>query len=986
MNPGIKSKSFWKIHKLKEIINGFQNNGQVVPFVAIVESWLKPHIHDAQILIENYQVFRSDRLKSKNGGTLLYIHNFIAIEDSVKFDDDTCSCIICFSKTWNCVIISLYRPPNASYDSFSNLLSFINNSLNKFNPSNKLKTFIFGDLNFPGMRWNSESRSSGLSPSSSKLLDFMDEHFLDQYVLKNTRLNNILDLFLTNDPTFSQAVQVEDFQISDHLLVKIYNYYFSGLNTNRKVAIEENSKPDFTKLNFNTSNSTEISRDFANTDWDSLVNGPIEDFPEKFNNKVYEILRRHTSLKKNIKKEFIPKSIYILNRKLRKCRKKLNFLTNNSKRKTKLKEKIMFLQDQKKKKLLAEKLKEEQKAINKIKRDPKYFFGYTKRFRQASASTNIMVGPNNEIVSNPEDIANMMQDKFKSVFSTPLSEQNMDLNFEEIKNTEPLSDCIFEKSDFIQAIDEMRASSSGPKHDVPAIIFKKYKETLWIPLLKFWTKSFRTGIIPKDYKTQIIKILHKKGNKTNPDNWRPISITPHTIKIFERVLRNKMMQYIENNEILNPTQHGFRKNRSCSSQLITHLRNIFEHQINGKEVDCIYLDYSRAFDRVDHNLLLKKLNAINIKDNYLRWIKNFLTGRSQKVLIDNFFSYPTSVQSGVPQGSVLGPILFAIYVNDLPNCVKDCELLTFADDTKIISHIDSINSTVTLQENLDKIANWSKQNNMELNSKKFEMITFRLNSQQPNLKLLQTLPFADKYRVYKLTNGKNLTPSPVVRDLGVTVDSELNWNAHRSIICKKARQRCGWILNVFNTRQKDPLIILFNSLVRPLLEFCCEVWYPYKIKDICEVEQIQRSYTSRISNMQNLNYWERLESLKIESLQRRREKILITIIWKIKNQLYPNSTNIRFKLNPRYQSEQIILPPLPRTNSKLVTKYEESFIIKGAKLWNRLPGKLTNQTSLNQFRTQLNDFMKKIPDRPPISGYVTNTTNSLLDINIPSAL
>ena len=356
------------------------------------------------------------------------------------------------------------------------------------------------------------------------------------------------------------------------------------------------------------------------------------------------------------------------------------------------------------------------------------------------------------------------------------------------------------------------------------------------------------------------------------------------------------------------------KNRSCATQLIAHTNNIFTQQIAGKEVDCVYLDYSKAFDKVDHNLLLIKLFKIGIRGNFIKWIQNFIKGRIQKVVVDNCLSYPTTVISGVPQGSVLGPTLFSVSINDLPKYVKDCDILTYADDTKLIKTIDSTHDATCLQQSLSKVLTWSKQNNMELNKDKFEMMSFRLNSQESNLKILELLPFPEKFRNYKISNENLLTPSEAVRDLGIMIDSELNWNVHRNNICRKSRQMSGWILNTFYTRKQEPLITLFKSLIRPILEFGCEIWIPYKIKDICEIEQIQRSYTSKISDIRLLNYWDRLEKLEISSLQRRRELIILTTIWKIKNNLYPNTINITFKLHPRSQKEEAVLPPLPRTN------------------------------------------------------------------------
>ena len=178
--------------------------------------------------------------------------------------------------------------------------------------------------------------------------------------------------------------------------------------------------------------------------------------------------------------------------------------------------------------------------------------------------------------------------------------------------------------DFLSAINEMKNSISSSKFDIPPYIFKTYKEILWIPLQKFWTKSFNSGQIPKFYKNQIIIPKHKKGPKTNPENFRPISTTPNPIKIVERILRKKISSYLETNKLLTETQHGFRQNRSCSTQLLSYTNLILNNLTQGIETDSIYLDYSKAFDKIDHTILITKLKLLQIPDTYIKWLARVL--------------------------------------------------------------------------------------------------------------------------------------------------------------------------------------------------------------------------------------------------------------------------------------------------------------------------------------------------------------------------
>lgn len=573
-----------------------------------------------------------------------------------------------------------------------------------------------------------------------------------------------------------------------------------------------------------------------------------------------------------------------------------------------------------------------------------------------------------------------MQSQFESVFSTPsqIKVPPTNNNNNNLSITYPLQQLILSNIDIIKAINEMKMTSGCANYDVPARVLKNCKNTLCYPLKIFWERSFETGKIPSDYKKQLIVPLHKKGSKTLPQNYRPVSLTSHIVKLFERVIRTKIVNYLESNALLNSNQHGFRQKRSCATQLLTHTNQLFSNLISGHETDSIYLDYSKAFDKIDHQILLQKLQLYKITDKYLNWIDNFLKDRTQTVFINNTYSYTTQVTSGVPQGSVLGPVLFILFINDLPNNLQNCTVLTFADDTKIVSKVSAVTDTQNLQLNLNKIINWSKANNMELNENKFELMSHKQSTENQNTKLLKLLPFHNHFHTYQVSNNI-LSPSEFVRDLGLYIDSKLNWDKHISTIVKKCKQLCGWVCSVFYSRQQNIMLTLFQSLIRTRLEFCCEIWNPYLLKDIRRIEQVQRSFTARIAGMRELNYWGRLVKLKIRSLQRRRERQIILYVWKILNGVYPNDIQLEFKEGQRTNSIKAIMKPLPRAKGKILTLYENSFIINSVKLWNILPPSLSYIDELNKFKRELDKFLNKIPDKPPLPNYPYQNTNSLVD-------
>ena len=231
---------------------------------------------------------------------------------------------------------------------------------------------------------------------------------------------------------------------------------------------------------------------------------------------------------------------------------------------------------------------------------------------------------------------------------------------------------------------------------------------------------------------------------------------------------------------------------------------------------------------------------------------------------------------------------------------------------------------------------------------------------------------------YTFAQNTFLSPSDFGWDLGVVMNPDLSWEMHISKICKKARQICGWILNVFKTRDKTVMLTLLNSLVRSDLEYCCPLWDPFKIKSIDEVEQIQRSFTHKINGMHEVDYWTRLKSLDIPSLQRRREKLILILVWKIKNNFSPNDINLEFVKHNYSSKIKAVLKPMPRKVGKLLTLYENSFVIKAAKLWNVLPAEISNITNFNEFLRKLECFLRIFPDEPPVNGYFHKNNNSIL--------
>ena len=278
----------------------------------------------------------------------------------------------------------------------------------------------------------------------------------------------------------------------------------------------------------------------------------------------------------------------------------------------------------------------------------------------------------------------------------------------------------------------------------------------------------------------------------------------------------------------------------------------YKISLKKNDTDSIYLDYAKAFDKVDHILLLEKLHAYGIRGYLHAWLTSYLNNRIQTVAINGEKSYPATVKSGVPQGTVLGPVLFILYLNDLTKCVKHSIISSFADDTRLLKEIQNTHDVDLLQSDLNESVRWSTENNMCLHANKFEYINHTTGSS----KLLQELPFSSQHFQYTTEDGTCITPTTIVRDLGINIVPDLQWSPHINIICDSARKMTAWILSIFQDRSITVMLHLYKCLIRSKVEYCCPLWDPTKVEDIETLEGTSKTTTTTtpLKSAQYLNY------------------------------------------------------------------------------------------------------------------------------------
>merc|ERR1712074_422716 len=304
---------------------------------------------------------------------------------------------------------------------------------------------------------------------------------------------------------------------------------------------------------------------------------------------------------------------------------------------------------------------------------------------------------------------------------------------------------------------------------------------------------------------------------------RPVSLTSHIMKVFESVIKKKIIKHLIEKQKFNDGQHGFVPGRSTQTQLLCHYNDIYEALHEGKRLDTVFLDFAKAFDKVDHNILLEKVKKHGIGGKIGRWIMEFLNGRKFRVVANGYMSREEDVISGVPQGTVLATILFVIMISDIDENVKNCLVRRFADDTRVNKKIGNNLDKEFMQKDLEAIYDWAEKNKMKFNENKFEQM-----SHGP-LKGVTTDP-------YKNSNGEEIEIKKTAKDLGAMATTDLKFKEHIGKITTTSKVTMGMLLRTFSTREREPMLKMFNSYIKNIMEYCSTVWSPVIQNEISERE------------------------------------------------------------------------------------------------------------------------------------------------------
>lgn len=820
---------------LRTKTNEFYNNLLLLDseLIMITETWLCDGILDSELCDDRFVVFRKDR-KSLGGGVMIMCAPRLQARARPEWQNDDLECVWvtiparALGSAYDLHVATVYIPPNSQVPSRVQLLLDMTSQIRRDHSNDHF--IISGDFNLPCVDWrNSEpiilkKGSVELQVAASNLITQFTFMGMVQYNNLLNKSSNTLDLvFADSHITIEKSIDS---------LVKADSFHppFSIIASEFLTPL---LKPqDRIKYIFRRADFKSINESLFELEWTFItdVSNDIEDVMTTFYSILNTLIQAHVPQTSCSSTYIYPiwysrPLIRLINEKIKyhKLWKRYNNPVDY----------VHFAE-------LRGRQKEMQTICyqsyikfsqQRIKIHPKFFWSYVKSKRKNSSNYPQQMTYNDTVINTHSDICSAFNNFFGQNFNNPDNNYSLFYN-DAVSQTQTIHDIQVTAENICKLLQNLDVTKGAGSDNIPPVFFIKCAKTLSLPISLIFNRCLKAGYFPNIWKKAHIVPIHKKSQKTAIENYRPISILNVLSKLFEKVVHACVYPVISTS--LPIQQHGFMKARSTTTNLGVFIDHVMNGMDGGSQVDVIYTDFEKAFDRVDHIILLSKLYKLGIHGNLLRWMESYLRNRSQAVVVGGFCSNFIKIPSGVPQGSILGPLLYASYLYDIGNCFEHARFLMYADDIKVYMKIKNPRDSINLQADLDKLGVYYAENRIGINISKCSYISFTRKK------------YANLFD-YKINNVV-INKLNSVRDLGVKVDSKLTFSEHIDSITNKAYKNLGFIFRVTQPfSDVGCLKMLYYSYVRSVLEYCSTVWNPQYITYVQNLENIQNKFVKHLN-------------------------------------------------------------------------------------------------------------------------------------------
>ena len=857
---------YQNVRGLKTKINHFYINACSSEFdvICLTETGLSPDVNSAELFGPGYTVFRKDRSfdicdLTRGGGVLIAVKSSlspIAVSLPNTFDPiiDIVVVKVKLAMNKSLFLLTTYIPPSISCDNYVHFMEFLC-TLDCF--LNNAVCALVGDFNSPFFTAN------GVDRKAASLRNFTDFTNLNQYNGIANKDGRHLDLVFSNilcDVTADSLPLVG---------VDLYHppldIQFTITNVRQKVFRANSNGFHF---NFRKADYVNLYQHLCTINWgEFMTSDNIDAVCSAFYSKLDEIFSMHVPLSSRNRTFHYPPWFTV---------EVINWL-KSKRRAFRLYKKhgslIHYIEFKRlralTKRLTSQSYKEYILMIQRqIRSNPDKFWAFVKQKRCRSRIPGEVTFNNNKY-STPIDILDAFASFFSSAFidsNTPSSTfkcnipNPLNVNISRVTSDEVIAACRKLKNKFTAGIDA-----------IPAFLVKDCATVFAQPLAYLFNLCIQNGQFPNLWKEARVSPVHKKGDYSDVSNYRPISILCNFSKVLEIILYNKIYCQVCNNTSL--AQHGFMKGRSTLTNLVQFTQFSLSALDAGEQVDVIYFDFHHAFDTIDHHILIHKLEMLGFEPKLVELLRSYIIGRSQHVSFGGFKSASYSVCSGIPQGSNLGPLLFVLFIDELPNYINN-KVLMYADDVKIFRIIRDVYDSISLQRDIDLLHSWSDRNRLQLSLNKCKVVSY---SNKNNVLLTQ-------YSIKDTTIERVDT----VKDLGVIFDIKLSFTEHYKYIVAKASKITGFLIRNSSVFDIECTKLLYFSYVRSIVEYCSVVWSPTDQCHIQSIEKVQRRFMKYLSYKCDGAYPPRrypeeqlIRRFKMQALAVRRKTSAISLLYKV---------------------------------------------------------------------------------------------------------